>query len=325
MWKVTNKSNCKKLGKFEKNIIIPFFTELLYFKRQTKHSDFVKYLENKKYDVLLYICKGRANNIRFIDCVTQIVNEYTYDQIKKYYYIYIIQNKQIRKKEKNITFFEIPIPFQNIFVEFFYKKYFSRDKLWKYFDESSFSRKEFHENFKKDNNKIEVCPYCDIDTIRNRGNKQVEHFWPKSRFPFLAMNALNLISSCHSCNMPLEGKGNKVNGPISTPYIKQIGDYVNFSFDLSNRKLKISSYITDVDNYLDLLNLKVRYAELDVYDCFCVLYSSILQYESKEGKNLTSSELEEYIKWKNGGLYFAFMNIYNNYDKYKLYLYNLKQ
>ncbi len=48
MWFVTNKTNCIKLKKFEKKVIIPLFTELLNYKRQSDYSDFVKYLVSAK-------------------------------------------------------------------------------------------------------------------------------------------------------------------------------------------------------------------------------------------------------------------------------------
>lgn len=223
MWFVTNKTNCIKLKKFEKKVIIPLFTELLNYKRQSDYSDFVKYLNakniNNQNDALIYICKRKVNKIKFIDCVNKIISDYTYEQIRWYFYIYLIQNKQIKEKQTSIGFFKIPEPFKTIFVDFFYNKFFSNDKIWSFLDTSSFSRSDFHNNFKNEN-RLFVCPYCDIDTTLNIGNNQIEHFWPKSQFPFLAMNALNLISSCHSCNMPFEGKGTSVRTPYSGSVVK---------------------------------------------------------------------------------------------------------
>lgn len=85
MWFVTNKTNCIKLKKFEKKVIIPLFTELLNYKRQSDYSDFVKYLNakniNNQNDALIYICKRKVNKIKFIDCVNKIISDYTYEQI----------------------------------------------------------------------------------------------------------------------------------------------------------------------------------------------------------------------------------------------------
>ncbi|MGG4409242.1 hypothetical protein ABER75_10930 [Niallia taxi] len=55
---------------------------------------------------------------------------------------------------------------------------------------------------------ISVCPYCNRNfinnvTYANRGLKrtsQIDHFYCKEKYPFLAMSFYNLIPSCPSCN-----------------------------------------------------------------------------------------------------------------------------
>lgn len=336
MWLVTNKTNCIKLKKFEKNVIIPFFTELLNCKRQKTYCDFAKYInsinKDNEFGLLVYICKRKVDKIKFIDCVNDLISNYTYEQLKGYYYIYLKQNRQVTQKRTSIDIFTIPEQFKKIFVNFFYNRFFTDDKIWNFFDTSGFSRSDFHKNFKNEN-KIFVCPYCDIDTTLNIGNNQIEHFWPKDQFPFLAMNALNLVSSCHSCNMPFEGKGRSVNAPISMPYTKQIGEYVKFKINIPKEQVKVSSCILDVSNYILLLKLDKRYSNPQVYNYLIYLgnslYNSIIQYENTQGKKLTCSELNDYITTakkhdkKNTPLYFALMGIYNNYDNYKQYLRDL--
>lgn len=54
-----------------------------------------------------------------------------------------------------------------------------------------------------------VCPYCGDTYIMPTTCKdgkvdvkpQIDHFLPKSAYPFFAMSFCNLIPSCHSCNM----------------------------------------------------------------------------------------------------------------------------
>lgn len=65
---------------------------------------------------------------------------------------------------------------------------------------------------------LRVCPYCGRTYIYSvspeRGGKrvkvkpQIDHFLPKSKFPFLAVNLYNLIPSCTPCNME-PAKGDK--------------------------------------------------------------------------------------------------------------------
>ncbi|HFI0425345.1 TPA: hypothetical protein ACGOWZ_001949 [Streptococcus suis] len=50
---------------------------------------------------------------------------------------------------------------------------------------------------------VTVCPYCNRNYINNRGNKfsaQMDHFYSKDEFPWLAVSLYNLIPSCGACN-----------------------------------------------------------------------------------------------------------------------------
>lgn len=56
---------------------------------------------------------------------------------------------------------------------------------------------------------LRICPYCGrafIYSVQQVGNKtvvkpQIDHFLPKSKYPFLALSFMNLIPSCQTCNM----------------------------------------------------------------------------------------------------------------------------
>ena len=57
---------------------------------------------------------------------------------------------------------------------------------------------------------IEVCPYCQRNYISSYGKKttaDLDHFYPKSLYPFLALSLYNFIPSCQICNSRF--KGNK--------------------------------------------------------------------------------------------------------------------
>ncbi|WP_455818155.1 hypothetical protein [Pseudomonas cerasi] len=53
---------------------------------------------------------------------------------------------------------------------------------------------------------LEICPYCGIEKIQTMKDDNIEsrpdldHFYPKARFPFLAMSIYNLIPSGIICN-----------------------------------------------------------------------------------------------------------------------------
>ena len=50
---------------------------------------------------------------------------------------------------------------------------------------------------------ITVCPYCNRNFINNRNNSttaQLDHFYPRSKYPIFALSICNLIPSCYACN-----------------------------------------------------------------------------------------------------------------------------
>lgn len=65
------------------------------------------------------------------------------------------------------------------------------------------------------NSGLKFCPYCGAARIEpiSIGERDIkhhiDHFLPKRRFPFLALNYFNLIPSCMTCNM-VPNKGEKI-------------------------------------------------------------------------------------------------------------------
>lgn len=47
-----------------------------------------------------------------------------------------------------------------------------------------------------------TCPYCNIDdaSTYDESRAELDHFLPKSRYPYFSMSIYNLIPSCHRCN-----------------------------------------------------------------------------------------------------------------------------
>ena len=124
---------------------------------------------------------------------------------------------------------------------------------------------------------ISVCPYCNRNYIKLVEVERIEteqenirirideldHFYPKKKYPFLAVSFYNLIPSCKTCNQTFKGtKLVSVN-----PYSK----IEEFSFGL---KIKNSRFYYDKDGFCidyekakDVLkeNFKVFHIK-DVYD-----------------------------------------------------------
>lgn len=51
---------------------------------------------------------------------------------------------------------------------------------------------------------IKTCPYCNAMLVINisdeKARYQLDHFYPKSRYPYLSISFFNLIPSCNNCN-----------------------------------------------------------------------------------------------------------------------------
>lgn len=119
-----------------------------------------------------------------------------------------------------------------------------------------------------DKTQLRVCPYCGMEFIKPSGKtkQQIDHFFPKGRYPFLALSYFNLIPSCDNCNEspnkgqldPIEQRtlGNK----IQHPYMMN-GDIVRF-----NVGMKVADIFKD-DNFEVIIGFKEK-ALLDGYNLF---------------------------------------------------------
>ncbi len=361
MWYVINRTNGQKLVKFKKKIIVPLFEYMIKYKNEkitVTFEDFLnhKIKDNKKIlgecdkilckrnlkcvmdkkqiamqkinsmNVLLYICKRKINKVCFTDCVNKLLRDYSDLQLKMHIYVYYRQNKELKEKAMFIEEKDVPSEWNYIFVEFFYKKFFSDEKIWEQIEKPScgtlYTREIFHENF-MDDNSIFVCPYCDSSEISDVGNLYVEHFLPKSRYPFLSMNQLNLYSSCKACNEPATGKGTNTVNPTVLPFYEQIGDRVSFIPDITTSSIKIVGETEAIRNYIDLFQLEKRYSKKHKYKLVHQLtsrvYNTISEAVTRNGA-ISDKEIEKYIeyeaKYKQRTHYFAVASIMRNYNKY---------
>ncbi|MEZ4694407.1 MAG: hypothetical protein R2837_10580 [Aliarcobacter sp.] len=75
---------------------------------------------------------------------------------------------------------------------------------------------------------LKTCPYCNrnytfiVDEETGKLRPELDHFYPKSIYPFLAMSFYNLIPSCPTCN---HTKKDKVNLDLINPYETKENDF----------------------------------------------------------------------------------------------------
>lgn len=92
------------------------------------------------------------------------------------------------------------------------------------------------------NLEIKTCPYCNrsyISFVKNDDKKtrpQLDHFYPKAIYPFLACSFYNLIPSCSACNhMKSDDDSYKdeKDGKLVHPYNVKDSDFT-FSYTFNN-------------------------------------------------------------------------------------------
>lgn len=136
---------------------------------------------------------------------------------------------------------------------------------------------------------IPTCPYCGrmyTKTVISEKGKKItrpdfDHWFPKSKYPLLALSFYNLVPSCNICNSRVKGADEFKLGTHFHPYHKVDGLKFTFSYDLkkyekpcvkilpSNDISKKSVeafeleeiYKTHEDELADLLKIRQAYSE----------------------------------------------------------------
>ena len=124
--------------------------------------------------------------------------------------------------------------YQKIFEDLYKDKLSSNDKL----------KRNFFSIFTN----INVCPYCNRNFINpiykeesldgefEKWSPDIEHFFPKSIYPFLSLSISNLLPSCTFCNK-IKHNVDTYKYNCLSPYEVEEGDF-EFDFDFESTKVK---------------------------------------------------------------------------------------
>jgi len=122
---------------------------------------------------------------------------------------------------------------------------------------------------------LKTCPYCNrnyIFSVNKRSKKlrpEIDHFYPKSKYPFLAMSYGNLIPSCSVCN---HTKSNTYHKDLVNPYSVKENDYyltlkpnsIDFAL-VETKKYNFTSFDIEVKGKaiknMDIFKLKELYSQ----------------------------------------------------------------
>jgi len=106
------------------------------------------------------------------------------------------------------------------------------------------------------NIEITICPYCNrqyIDFYRRnkrlRSVAQLDHFYPKKKFPLFSMTLANFIPSCSYCNTVLK---NDLMFPLVYPYDFCDNKEKIFEIDIYNTGVKTLYQSSDVEININL-------------------------------------------------------------------------
>lgn len=99
---------------------------------------------------------------------------------------------------------------------------------------------------------VDVCPYCNrqyIFTVKNsRSNvtrPEIDHFYPKSKYPHLSCSLYNFVPSCHICNhTKLDNYDD-----IIYPYEEEFGNDGKFKIRFADNNINFDAgFLTNFEN-----------------------------------------------------------------------------
>ncbi len=110
---------------------------------------------------------------------------------------------------------------------------------------------------------IKVCPYCNrqfISTVikedgKVRGN--IDHFFPKGKYPILSMSIYNWVPCCSVCNSSFK-KDKSFDFHDLNPYRDDIGDHFQYGIENHGNEFRVGIVESDdkVEKYLDVFGLR---------------------------------------------------------------------
>jgi hypothetical protein len=141
---------------------------------------------------------------------------------------------------------------------------------------------------------LQTCPYCNrayIQSVSRRGvvRPQIDHFYPKSMYPYLGLSFYNLIPSCPVCNgTTAKGDKDSYKDNLKSPYEIENDDF-KFSCDFitgTDFQVKLDKKIDKNDEYFKLEDFYKHHG--DVVD---ELYTKLFREDTKEHFDLLRKSL----------------------------------
>ncbi|MDD2829829.1 MAG: hypothetical protein PHW18_09680 [Sulfuricurvum sp.] len=228
---------------------------------------------SKKKDIQKFILKHKSSIVNVDEILIQQYREYSFDHLNE------------------------------IFINFYEKEW---DKI------TDYTRYAFVKE-----HGIKTCPYCNrnyifvVDSDKKKLRPEIDHFYPKSIYPFLAMSFYNLIPSCQICNHTKKDK-DAFQDNLKSPYeitlidfgFKYIPKNINY-YQLKRQKikendieiqLKTGNGVDKNNEYFKLDKLYEQHTDI-VIDLLVkkTIYTKSYIRELKENFKFTDDEIYRYL------------------------------
>lgn len=141
---------------------------------------------------------------------------------------------------------------------------------------------------------ITVCPYCNrqhIGPIHTKSGKMrgdLDHFFSKSKYPYLSISIYNLVPSCKFCNSSLKHK-KEFDIEDLHPYEDNLDDNIKFGIGGISDNIKIKVKETNkinrnVKSYIDIFQYEQQYQYHKIHVMDLILKSRM--YTNKNMKKI---------------------------------------
>jgi hypothetical protein len=165
---------------------------------------------------------------------------------------------------------------------------------------------------------LKTCPYCNMGYIlvsqKDENNKnglrpEIDHFFPKSKYPYLAMSFYNLIPSCQVCNHTKSNKDTYIDKLLSPyeidsttfklTYIPKNMDFLQIKkrkYNFNSFDIKFKKIDTHSNNYFKLDKLYEQHKDV-VLELLIkkTIYSKSYIKELKQNFHFTDDEIYRFL------------------------------
>ena len=259
----------------------------------------IQIVENKEIDYNANKYLKRIESLNSHEKINALISKISSKNAREELTIIQEQNRKIKNNiicaSKHRTSKKI-----NGLAEYIYNNILFNPTYWKKVDGVFSSKMTFKEKF-FDAQKNAVCPYCDSFEDLSLLSFEIDHLLPKSSFPLLYINEMNLFPCCKTCNHQHHGKGNRWNKKYYNMFKNTIGLKAIFKF---KGDLEIKGKDRISGDFLKLIKLESRLNKKTFKNKICLIKKKVL-------KDIKNKKTNRNFIDKNAPNYFLIKKMYD--------------